>query len=87
MGDVLRPRISRKEAQFILDCLKAKKEELIKVQQKYEELKAEVAKLRHVIMYDAYEAVIKQDLPKKRDELKIEDIMTYTLLLFKKSSI
>ena len=65
----MRPRISRKEAEFILDCLKVKKEDTKKVLERYEDLKAEVLRLRRVVMYDSYEAITKQDLPKKKEEL------------------
>lgn len=66
----LRPRISRKEAEFILDCLLVKKEDTKNLLERYEDLKAEVLRLRQIVMYDSYEAITKQHLPKKREELE-----------------
>jgi hypothetical protein len=77
----LRPRICQKEAQFIVNCLLSKKEEIENIQQSYENLKAEVAKLRQVIMYDTYDAVIKQKLPEKRDELEKLEARKYYFLM------
>ena len=59
-GNNLRPRISKKEAEFILECLLVKKGETEKILERYEDLKAEVLRLRLVVMYDSYEAITNQ---------------------------
>ena len=66
----MRPRITKKEAQFILDCLLSKKEEIEEIQQRYEDLKLEVWRLKQVRKYNTYEAIDKGKLPEKREKLE-----------------
>ena len=75
----MRPRISRKEAQFILGCLLVKKEAIENLLESYEDLKAEVLRLRQIVMYDSYTAVTKGKLPKKREELERLEVDRFRL--------